>query len=101
MTRTKADTNTVWHEGQVDNSKEHMALKWAEDETVICLLQPDGQGFVVDFVGGIDDKLKQAAKKELDFYLIELKEPDPWAYAKYHCWSTCNVYAEVRWVLKG
>jgi transcriptional regulator with XRE-family HTH domain len=39
----------------------------------------------------------KTAEKELDFYLIELNEPKPWTYAKYHCGSACNWYSGVGW----
>jgi hypothetical protein len=36
-------------------------------------------------------------KEELDFYLVELHERDPWVYAKYHCGTGANVYSSIRW----
>jgi hypothetical protein len=36
-------------------------------------------------------------KKELLYYLIELEEPDPWLYAKYHCTTALNWYSMVHW----
>jgi hypothetical protein len=35
--------------------------------------------------------------KELDFYLVEKNEPDPWAYAIYHCNTGANMYSTVHW----
>lgn len=32
---------------------------------------------------------------QLDFYLVELREPDPWAYAIYHFRTAANVYSRV------
>jgi hypothetical protein len=36
-------------------------------------------------------------KEELDFYLVELHERDPWLYAKYHCGTIANVYSSIHW----
>jgi hypothetical protein len=38
-----------------------------------------------------------AAKKELDFYLVEKGEMNPWAYAQYHCSTAANMYSTVHW----
>ena len=35
--------------------------------------------------------------RELDHYLIELGEPDAWAYAIYHCGTAANLYSRVHW----
>lgn len=43
------------------------------------------------------ERMIAAARKELDFYLIEKREPDPLAYAKYHCNTAANIYSEVHW----
>jgi hypothetical protein len=90
-----------WHRGQIDKAREHIELLWAKDGSVICKVQPESNNsFAVQFEDGINKRRTKAAEKELDFYLIELNELDSWKYAKYHCWSTCNLYSRVRWVLK-
>ena|SRR6266480_2165659 len=38
-----------------------------------------------------------AARKELDFYLADKHEANPWAYAKYHCNTAANMYSKVHW----
>jgi hypothetical protein len=38
-----------------------------------------------------------AVRRELDFYLVELGEPDRWAYAVYHCGQGANPYSKVYW----
>ena len=30
-------------------------------------------------------------------YPVELGEPDPWLYARYHCGTTSNWYSRVHW----
>ena len=42
----------------------------------------------------------EAVAKELDFYLVEKGEVDPWVYAAYHCGTTSNVYSDVHWALQ-
>jgi hypothetical protein len=37
------------------------------------------------------------AEKEIQYYLFELREPDPWAYAQYHCGTTSNALSTVHW----
>jgi hypothetical protein len=37
------------------------------------------------------------ARHSLDFYLVEKDEPDPWAYALYHCNTGANMYSPVHW----
>ena len=36
-------------------------------------------------------------KKELDFFLIEKGEEDPWAYVEYQCGIAVNLYSKVHW----
>jgi hypothetical protein len=36
-------------------------------------------------------------RREIDYYLVELREKDPWAYAIYHCSTAANVYSKVHW----
>jgi hypothetical protein len=40
-------------------------------------------------------------RKELDFYLLDVGRPDPWAYAHYHCGTASNVYGKVHWGIDG
>jgi len=35
--------------------------------------------------------------KEIEFYFMELGEPDPWKYAQYHCGTASNAYSDVHW----
>jgi hypothetical protein len=39
-----------------------------------------------------------AARKDIDFYLVEKGEANPWAYAKYHCSTAANIYSKVHWL---
>jgi len=59
--------------------------------------------FIVQFLSSLQKKeskeIFKAVKQELDFYLIEKQEPDPWKYAKYHCTTTANEYSKIHWRL--
>jgi len=37
----------------------------------------------------------QAASKQLDFYLIKKREPDPWSYGIYHYRMGANRYSKI------
>ena len=41
--------------------------------------------------------LAETAIGELNYYLVELGEPNPWAYAGYHCGTMANVHASIHW----
>ncbi len=70
---------------------------------VARLAPAKGHVFVVQFIYKGDPNaaktknILNAVKKELDFYLIELGEEDPWAYAKYHCSTAADLYSTVHW----
>lgn len=104
----------AWSEGTVDPNQEHIKLSYGdvgkgEDITPIAILSPNGERrFAVQFIPGWKDTVldSRAALKEihreLDFYLVDNRglskeEPDPWAYAKYHCGTTSNIYSLVHW----
>jgi hypothetical protein len=63
--------------------------------------RPIDRVFGVDFI--INHKtpnykaMMDKTKDELDFYLVELHERDPWVYAKYHCGTTANIYSSIHW----
>src|SRR5262249_51158704 len=92
-----------WAEGIVDSTAEHMRLCFGDAWTPVALVAPAGVGryaveFLLDPAGG-DDAAEAAreARRELDFYLDELNEPDPWAYAIYHCGTASNLYSSIHW----
>jgi hypothetical protein len=99
-----------WRTGKVSTSGEHFELRygdpdksrWDEFIPIARLSAPSEQTFTVEFVIPSQTKHKaemiEAVKKELDFYLIEKKEKDPWAYAMYHCGTQANLRSRVHWV---
>ena len=94
------EENKCWQKGVINKEREYVKLLRAEDKTLICFLQSSGDNsFIVELKDGVDSHYIKEAEKELDYYLIELNEPDPWKYAKYHCSTTANLYSKVAWVL--
>jgi hypothetical protein len=66
----------------------------------MALLAPQGHHrFIVQLLVESNEVTRRAIRTELDFYLIELDEKDPWAYAKYHCNTASNIYSEIHWAL--
>jgi len=89
-----------WIQGRVDTTQNHFELSYGEDPTVVALVGRGEQGtFIVQFLEDHlrDTKCLKAVTRELDFYLCQLKERDPWVYAKYHCRTASNLYSKVHW----
>src|ERR1700733_4246306 len=97
-----------WQRGYVDATGEHFQLLIVDleegvqtQEKVAALIGPPEAGFVnVRFL--IEESEASAStieklENEINFYLVELNEPDPWKYAQYHCGTASNVYSSVRW----
>ena len=89
-----------WIQGQVDTTQDHFKLRYGEDPTAVALV---GRGeeftFIVQFLEDHfgDIKRLKAVTSDLDYFLIELKERDPWLYAQYHCSTASNLYSGVHW----
>jgi hypothetical protein len=98
-----------WSEGVVDTSNEHIEIRFGNSSdsgwdtwVPIALVSPPHQfKFTVQFlISRKDSKAKdmiEAVHRELDFYLVEKEEPDPWIYAQHHCRTGANVYSNVHW----
>ena len=100
---------TRWQEGGVDRTKQHFELRYgsAEDSgwsewIPVALIGPPKRRIVnVQFLLE-NGKPKNAeavnhVKREIQFYLIDKGEPDPWGYARYHCGTESNIYSNVHW----
>ena len=106
MRRSKGLTSWSWREGMVDVREEHIQLRFGDAAKsvykqwlpVALVGKPRNQVFPVLWLISPDnpshEEMIAAARKELDFYLLEKGEPDPWAYAKYHCNTAANVYSD-------
>jgi hypothetical protein len=92
-----------WVEGAVDSSGEHIRLCFGGEWEPVALLAPTGEGrYAAEFLldPAVSDEAAEAireARRALDFYLVELDEPDPWAYAIYHCGTASNLYSPIHW----
>ncbi len=98
-----------WLEGEVDTSKEYIELRYGRIEEgayedwmpIAYIAAPKENIFRVQFLIEESDKqLKltlEAAKRELNFYLVDKGEPDPWSYAKYHTTTMADVYSSIHW----
>jgi hypothetical protein len=98
-----------WQQGPVDRTKEHFELRygsaegsdWNEWIPVALIGPPKARVVNVQFlVEPSEPKNAEAVgdvEKEIQFYLIEKGEPDPWSYAQYHCGTASNIYSNVHW----
>jgi hypothetical protein len=95
------EPDSPWIDGTVDQSDEHMRLCFGEVSTPVALVAPAGDRYLVEFL--LDPAEAEAAeavreaRRELDLYLMQSKEPDPWAYAVYHCSTASNLYSSIHW----
>ena len=95
--------------GIIDRSQEHILAVYGdanqvdpEDFLPVALIQPCPGGFTVEHILVIDDTNKkrmiEEVQEEITYFLIDNGEPDPWAYARYHCTTTSNWYSMVHWL---
>ncbi len=97
-----------WSEGTVDTDAEHIEIMYGDfinegnaGLVAVARVCPGDspQRFVVQFLLDAPNDKVTAVRKEINYFLIELDEQDPWAYARHHCGSTGNMYGDVHWVL--
>ncbi|MFH2011739.1 MAG: hypothetical protein ABIJ37_03390 [Pseudomonadota bacterium] len=105
----KAQPQWRWEDGVVDDRKEHIELRHGnametpyEDWLPVARIgKPKEKVFPVQWLVKLDSPEDQVmladARRELDFYLVEKGEPDPWAYAYYHCNTGANMYSRIHW----
>jgi hypothetical protein len=99
-----------WQEGRVDLAKQHFELRygpaedgWTEDGWIpVALIGPPKNRivnvqFLVDPSDPNNAETVNDVKREIQFYLIDKGETDPWGYAKYHCGTESNIYSPVHW----
>jgi hypothetical protein len=97
-----------WRDLPVDPRQDHFDLRYGttqsnrQDWLLVALVGPPRDGefaveWLVDPNAPAHAEAAESVREELDFYLVELREPDPWAYARYHCSTTSNLYSRVHW----
>ena len=98
-------TASPWRlvEGTVNTSTEHFEITCEDDPSPVALIaRGSGRFFTVQFEE-VDQSqtgatnTREEVRKEIKYYLVELGEPDPWAYAIYHCGTMANAYSKVHW----
>ena len=98
-----------WIEGKVAADEEHIEIRYgnAEDsdwehwQKIALVGPPKEEEFTVQFLMAVNGTREQdminKVKRELDFYLVDKQEKNPWAYAHYHCGTAANLYSNVHW----
>jgi hypothetical protein len=97
-----------WKEGAVDPDGEHLELRYGDAfETtykqwipVALVGKPTRYVFPVRWLmerSTPNQMVIAAVREELDFYLVELHERDPWAYALHHSRTMANFGSKVHW----
>jgi hypothetical protein len=98
-----------WEDSIVDDGAEHIELRCGEAakspyenwRPIARIGSPKEQIFPVEWLIAADSPEHESmiieARQELDFYLVEKGEPNPWSYAKYHCNTGANIYSRVHW----
>jgi hypothetical protein len=99
-----------WKKGQVDPLSEHLELRYGDAHTsdhsswrpLALVGQPENNIFPVTWMlkpqTTEEKNMISAARKSLNFYLVELANQrsfDPWMYACYHCNTSSNMYSQV------
>lgn len=96
----------TWREAPVDRSGDHLEIRhgavadgWDQWLPVALVGRPQAKIFPVQLL--VDERITRqvlaAVMKELDFYLVDKREHDPWAYAIAHCGTAANIYSTVHW----
>ncbi len=100
------NTRTAWKriEGIVNTDNDHIKITYGTDSIPVAFVAPGGRkAFIIEFLSRSDksdrpmEKILDEVRKELDFYLVEKGEEDPWKYSIHHCRTAANLYSEVHW----
>ncbi len=99
--RVPSHPGSRWIEDAVDRTGEYLSI-WHDDlpdGPVALVGPPSNSAFPVEFQAGSDASMAMlnAVRAEIDYFLVELGEPDPWAYACYHCTTFANAYPPLHW----
>jgi hypothetical protein len=98
-----------WQDGVVDAHGKHIELRYGDAakseyenwHPIARIGKPKKHVFPVEWLIATDSPEHESmiveARQELDFFLVEKGEPDPWAFAKYHCKTRANIYSRVHW----
>ena len=93
---------SAWAEGVVDRTSDHLILSHRDSGgDPVAFVGPAVDGvFPVEYVLNATSRRESVRAdivRELDYYLVEKGEPDPFAYAWYHAGTMANLYSSVHW----
>jgi hypothetical protein len=98
-----------WREGPVDRRRAHFELRHGSVEKSgwdgwlpVASVGRATRGtfpvrFLIDRTAHARSRVIRDVARELDFYLVAKGDSDPWAYARYHCGTSANVYSTIHW----
>lgn len=103
--KTMDSDNNKWRciEGSVEQTAEHFEILYGDEGALIARVsQGADKTFVVQYeaLPTVENDIQQAVdavRKQIEYYLVELGEPDPWSYAVYHCGTMADAYSQVHW----
>ena len=98
-------------EGPVSPDGEHMSLSYGSfnapgrDEPPfpeVARVSPPQDGVImlellIDDSTTHDKEIITAVRSHVHWLFVEKREPNPWAYARYHCTTSANIYSRVHW----
>ena len=97
-------THWEWREGSVDTSREHIKLTIGSNSAPVALIQPAARGiFIVKLLIKYDENDSYSSVTinsiidELNFFLVDKREPRPWQYAIHHYSTAANIYSMIHW----
>ena len=101
----------AWQEREIDLAQEHFELSYGSIKSdpgqwvTVARVGPPKKGvfgvqFMLDRADPAYDRVINAVVEEVEFYLVNKGEPDPWAYAQYHCSTASNLYSSVHWLYR-
>ena len=98
-----------WSEGPVDRHSDHFEIRYSDASNtdsdgwpLVALVGKSGDGtlnveFLLDRADPENIGMIKAVENDLNFYVVEKHEPNPWNYLRYHCGTTANIYSNVHW----
>ncbi|HEX9779989.1 MAG TPA: hypothetical protein VGB20_02105 [bacterium] len=103
-TRLNGKVRPAWVGGTVDKRRDHVSVSYGEARKAVALVAPHRtNGFVVDFQlkprrnDERGNRILDAVRRELTFYLQDVVGPDSWSFVKYHCETPANYRSIVHW----
>jgi len=106
--RKQRSKSWAWQEREIDLAQEHFEVSYGLAKSdpsqwvMVARVGPPTNGgfgvqFMVERANPAYEQAINAVVEEVEFYLGNKGEPDPWAYAKYHCGTASNLYSSVHW----